>query len=297
MADKIPFTRNFECEYGKIYQFSPLIRRITVKNPGPFTFKGTNSYIIGRGEVAVIDPGPVDEAHIRALLQGLGDERISHIFLTHTHRDHSPGAARLKTISGAPTYAFGPHPVIKTAGPQLDDGGDKDFTPDFALKDGQEIAGSGWTLEAVHTPGHISNHLCFCLAEEKALFTGDHVMGWSTSVIAPPWGHMGDYFTALEKLLERDDDIYWPAHGGQVKRPKTLTRALIAHRRMREAAIVERLKAGDRSIADMVAQLYRDIDPRLVFAAGLSVQAHLEHLIEKGIAGYASVTQDEFILL
>ncbi len=297
MAGNIPFSRDFECEYGKIYQLSPLIRRITVENPGPFTFRGTNSYIIGRGEVAVIDPGPVDEAHMDALLHGLGNERISHIFLTHTHRDHSPGAAPLKAKSGAPTYAFGPHLNIKTSGKQLDDGGDTDFVPDFEMKDGQAVAGKGWTLEAVHTPGHISNHLCFSLREENVLFTGDHVMGWSTSVIAPPWGNMGDYFASLEKLLARHDALYWPAHGGEVRRPRTLTRALIAHRRMREAAVIERLKAGDRRISQMVTQLYEGIDPRLHFAAGLSVQGHLEHLIERGIAGYAPEAQDEFILL
>ena len=297
MAEKIPFSQNFECEYGRIYQLSPLIRRITVNNPGPFTFRGTNCYIIGRGEVAVIDPGPLNKAHLEALLRGLGDERISHIFLTHTHRDHSPGAAPLKAASGAPSYAYGPHLNIKVQGKQLDDGGDTDFVPDFRLADGQIVSGAGWHLEAVHTPGHISNHLCFCLQEENALLTGDHVMGWSTSVIAPPWGNMGDYFASLEKLLGRDDRIYWPAHGGEVLRPKTLTRALIAHRRMREAAILERLQAGDRRIEEMVAQLYKGLDPRLTFAAGLSVQGHLEHLIERGIAGYAAEAQDEYILL
>ncbi len=297
MADKIPFERKFECRYGEIEQLSPLIRRIVANNPGPYTYKGTGTYIIGHGDVAIIDPGPADAAHIEALLQGLGDERISHILVTHTHQDHSPGAALLGAAVGAPTYAHSPHPVIKSDGPQLDHGGDRDFAPDFLLKDNDIIKGPGWSLQALHMPGHIANHLCFCLSEEKALFTGDHVMGWATSVIAPPEGNMAQYFVSLERLLERDDAIYWPSHGGPVKRPKALTRALIAHRRMRERAIAERLRMGDKKIPAIVARLYAGLDPRLEFAAGLSVLAHLEHLIERGIAGRGGAGHDEFFII
>ena len=297
MSDDIPFVREFNAPCEVIQELSPLIRRIVADNPGPYTYTGTCTYIVGHGKVAVIDPGPADSHHIEALLNGLKGETVSHILLTHTHRDHSPGAALLKDATGAPTYGFGPHPVFESDGPQLDHGGDRDFTPDFNLQDGDRLQDSDWTLEALHTPGHLANHLCFHLVEEQALFTGDHVMGWSTSVVAPPEGNMGDYFVQLERLLARDDRVYWPAHGGPIHNTRQYVRALIAHRLMRERAILDRLNTGDRHIPEMVAAIYQGLDPRLNFAAGLSVQGHLEHLIEKGVVRRSPENSEVFLLI
>ena len=296
MSDDIPFQRDFSAPPEQIGELSPLIRRMVADNPGPYTYTGTCTYIVGRGQVAVIDPGPDDQAHIDSLLAALDGETISHILLTHTHRDHSPGAALLQAACGAPTYAHGPHPVFETGGPQLDHGGDRSFRPDRLLADGERLEGPGWTLEALHTPGHLANHLCFALPAEQALFTGDHVMGWSTSVVAPPEGNMGDYFTALERLLARGDKVYWPAHGGPIHNTKQYVRALIAHRMMRERAILARLEAGDRRITEMVAAIYQGLDPRLNFAAGLSVQGHLEHLIARGKVRRAPDDADLYFL-
>ena len=282
MAD-IQFERSFSPEYGVCNKVSPLIRRIVCNNPGPFTFTGTGTYIIGAKTVAVIDPGPEDDAHFEALRAALDGRTVSHILITHTHIDHSPLAGRLKALTGAQTLGYGPHGAAGKSGDvRLDAGGDMTFVPDVEIASGDVIEGPDWTIEAVFTPGHTSNHMAFALREEKALFTGDHVMGWSTSVIAPPDGNMAAYFSSLRLLLGRDDEIYWPTHGGPRRDPKPFVRAFITHRRMREEAILARIKRGDRKIGEIVKRIYADVDPRLHPAAAMSVLAHLEHLLEQG---------------
>jgi glyoxylase-like metal-dependent hydrolase (beta-lactamase superfamily II) len=219
----IPYRRELEFDYGTVMQLAPGIRRVIANNPGPFTFHGTGTYILGTGKVAVIDPGPDDEAHIDAILAALPGEEVSHILVTHTHMDHSPGCRPLQAKTGAPTYAYGPHGAGKMEqGVQVEEGGDMDFEPDHLVTHGDIIRGEDWTVECVYTPGHTSNHLCFALQEQKALFTGDHVMGWSTSIISPPDGDMADYMQSLELLLERDDEIYWPTHGPSSSTPKLM---------------------------------------------------------------------------
>ena len=221
MPSDIPYVRDLTFYYGVVDQVSPLIRRVIARNPSPFTFYGTGTYIVGRGEVAVIDPGPLLHDHVLALEAALAGERVSHILITHTHSDHSPAAAPLKAATGAPTYGFGPHGSGRPeADVRVEEDGDRDFRPDHEIRDGAVLEGPGWRLEAVHTPGHTSNHLCFALAEERALFTGDHVMGWSTSVISPPDGDMQAYLRALRRLLERDDATYWPTHGPPITQPR-----------------------------------------------------------------------------
>jgi glyoxylase-like metal-dependent hydrolase (beta-lactamase superfamily II) len=282
----LAFDRDFDITPDKVATLSPLIRRVVADNPGPFTFKGTASFVVGKGEVAIIDPGPDDDAHLAALIAAIDGEKLSHIFVTHSHLDHSPLARRLQQATGAAIVGYGPAAPLDPheAGTlRLDASIDAAFDPDIKLAHGGVIAGSGWTLEGVFTPGHMSNHMSYALKEEKALFCGDHVMAWATSVIAPPDGNMGQYFASLRLLLERDDDIYHPAHGPARRDPKSLVRAYLVHRKMREEAVVARLKAGDRSIAEIVKANYADIDPRLHAAAGLSTLAHIEHLIERGL--------------
>ena len=277
---EIPFKRDLQFEYGVLETVSPLIRRIVARNPGPFTFHGTGTYVVGRGKVAIVDPGPDIAAHVDALLQALRGESVDKILVTHTHLDHSPAAAAVKLATGAPTYGYGPHAA--QLGPAVEEGGDRAFVPDHAIGDGDTVAGPGWTLTAVHTPGHTSNHLCFALAEERVLFSGDHVMGWSTSVIAPPDGNMGDYLGSLEKLLGRDETSYLPTHGPAITDPKPFVAAFIEHRREREAAILARLAAGDSAIPAMVQAIYVGLDPRLHRAAARSVLAHLIQMVEQG---------------
>src|SRR6185437_3084109 len=278
----INFRRDYPFAYGVAETLSPLIRRVVARNPSPFTFKGTGTYIVGRGSVAVIDPGPALPDHVDALLAALAGETVSHILVTHTHLDHSPAAAALKQATGAPTLGFGPHGATRSEGAGSEEGADRDFVPDHALRDGDTVAGKGWRLTVVHTPGHTSNHLCFALAGEKVLFSGDHVMGWSTSVIAPPDGDMASYLRSLDKLLTRDDAVYWPTHGPAIDDPQAHVRAFIAHRREREAAILARLAAGGDAIPAIVDAIYVGLDPRLRSAAGRSVLSHLVALIEDG---------------
>lgn len=278
----LSFDRNFDVTPGEAVTISPLVRRVLADNPSPYTFKGTASYIVGRGQVAVIDPGPEDESHLAALLEAVRGETVTHILVTHSHADHSPLARRLKEVTGAKTLAFGPVEMPPAAGPRLDASIDHGFVPDLRLSDGDAITGSGWTLEALFTPGHMSNHMCFALHEENALFAGDHVMSWATSVIAPPDGDMGQYFASLRKLLDRDDAVYHPGHGPSRRDPLPLVRGYLAHRRMREEAIRARVAQGARSVADIVASIYADVDPRLHGAAALSTTAHLDHLVEQG---------------
>jgi len=278
------FRTDLTFDYGTADQVSPLIRRVIAQNPGPFTFTGTGTYIVGHGEVAVIDPGPADNDHILALMAALEGETVSHILITHTHLDHSPAAAALQNLTGAETYGFGPHGAGKLMqGIVVEEGGDMDFVPDIKLKGGETLSGDKWTLEAIYTPGHTSNHLCFALKEEAAVFTGDHIMGWSTTVIAPPDGDMSAYLNSLALLVQRDDAVYWPTHGPCIDTPKDFASSLIAHRHAREQDILNALKDGRSTIAEMVPAIYKDLDPSLYPAAGLSVFAHLIHLKEKNI--------------
>ncbi|HZS82911.1 MAG TPA: MBL fold metallo-hydrolase [Stellaceae bacterium] len=278
---EIPFRRAMSFAYERLEPVSPLIRRIVARNPGPFTYKGTGTYVVGHGRVAVIDPGPALEEHVGALLQALRGETVTHIVVTHTHRDHSPAAAALRRATGARTYGFGPHGG-EAGGDAIEEGADRAFVPDVPLREGDTLEGPGWRLAALHTPGHTSNHLCFALPEERALFSGDHVMGWSTSVIAPPDGDMRHYLASLDKLLGREDAVLWPTHGPAITEPKAHVAAFIAHRRERTEAILHRLAAGDETIPAMVAAIYAGLDPRLRGAAGRSVLAHLVALIEEG---------------
>jgi glyoxylase-like metal-dependent hydrolase (beta-lactamase superfamily II) len=281
--NEIPFERNFAAPYGELIEVAPNLRRLLTNNPSPFTFKGTGVYVVGRGRVAVIDPGPDDPKHLEALRRALAGETVTHILVTHTHRDHSPAAKFLKRWTGAKTYGFGPHGSGRPKeGPAVEEGGDRDFVPDIVLRNGDEIECAGFAFTSIHTPGHTSNHICYALARERALFSGDHVMGWSTSVVAPPDGDMGHYRASLQKLLTRDDRIYWPTHGGPIREPKTYVAALLAHRNERERAILKVLSEGVDAIPEIVERVYVGLDPRLKGAAALSVLAHLSELIRNG---------------
>jgi glyoxylase-like metal-dependent hydrolase (beta-lactamase superfamily II) len=277
----IPYVREMDFEYGRVDQVSPLIRRVVAKNPGPFTYLGTGTYIVGRGELAVIDPGPADEAHLEALLKAVEGERVSHVFVTHTHSDHSPLARPFAEATGARVFAAEPPPAH--SGPvRVEEDPDAGFRPDAVARDGEPFAGEGWTIEAIATPGHASNHMAFALLEENALFSGDHVMGWSTTVVAPPDGNMGDYLESLDKVAARGFSTLWPTHGPPITDPAPFLAAYRAHRLDRERQILERLAAGDRTVAAMVPAVYAGVDPRLWPAASLSMLAHLILLVETG---------------
>lgn len=278
----IPFDRRFDAPYETVERVAPRIRRLLARNPSPFTFKGTGVYIVGDAKVAVIDPGPDDAEHLAALKRALEGVTVTHILVTHTHRDHSPAARALKHWTGAKTYGYGPHGEKGDETAHVEEGGDFDFKPDASVRDGDVIAGDGFAFDCVHTPGHTSNHMCYGLRDERALFTGDHVMGWSTSVVVPPDGDMAAYMASLRKLLGRDDCVYWPTHGGPVRDPKPLVQALIAHRLEREAQILACLKRGLTRIPDMVRALYADVDSRLYPAAAMSVLAHLIQMVREG---------------
>lgn len=282
MAYAIPFVRELEFEYGDADRLSPMIRRVICRNPGAFTFMGTGTYIIGNGNVAVIDAGPPSPEHVDAILAATEGEIITHQLITHTHMDHSPAARLLKERTGAETWGYGP-PDPLADGEKVEEGHDFDFAPDHVIRDGDVIKGDGWTMECVHTPGHTSNHICFGLREEKALFTGDHIMGWSTTIVSPPDGNMTAYFNSLEKLLARDqDEIYYPTHGAPIKDVHNYVRAYRAHRQLRESQIVDVLKDGPKTIPEMVAIMYVDVDKKLHRPAGRSVLAHLVHMTGDG---------------
>ncbi len=283
----LAFETGFEPHHGQAIEVARGVQRLTVNNPGPFTFHGTNSYIVGATTLAVIDPGPLDEAHFAALLRAIDGRPVSHVLVTHTHRDHSPLARPLVEATGAIALAEGPHRAarplrIGEINP-LDASADHDFAPDRALADGEPVEGDGWTLRTVLTPGHAANHAAFALEGTGILFSGDHVMAWATTVVAPPDGSMADYMASLDRLLPRDDRLYLPGHGGPVTNPAAFVRGLRTHRRMRERAILRRIVQGDRSIAQMVPAIYRETDPRLHGAAGLSVLAHLEDMTARGL--------------
>ncbi|MEZ5757469.1 MAG: MBL fold metallo-hydrolase [Emcibacteraceae bacterium] len=276
--------QDFSPPYGVIENISPLIRRITANNPAPYTFKGTGTYIIGHKNVAVIDPGPDMTDHIEAIISSLKGEQISHILVTHNHTDHSPGARPLAERCGAKIYGFDisgqQYSMSKSA-----EGLDKKFKPDILIKDGDILKGDNWTLEALHTPGHLSNHLCFALLEEKALFSGDHVMGWSTTIISPPDGNMTKYLISLEKLLMRDDNIYYPTHGWPIDDPKKFVKQVYAHRLRRDNEICRFLEQGDKSMDQIVRMIYPAIDKSLYLAASRTIFAHLIRLVELGKVG------------
>lgn len=284
MADAPEFRTTMDFAYGVPRELAPGVVRIVANNPGPFTFKGTNTYIVGSEELALIDPGPEDPAHLAAILGAIGQRRLSHVLITHTHRDHTDGLPALLAATGAKTAGFGRSARgTKGTSPSGSEFVDQDFKPDVPLADGGQLAGNGWAFTAVHTPGHAPDHLCFALEGTKVLFSGDHVMGWNTSVIAPPEGNMGDYMRALEVLNRREDQVYFPGHGGQVAEPQRMVKAFLLHRRMRELAILDCIRDGNSTINAIVPIIYRDLNPKLLNAAALSVQAHVEHLIERGL--------------
>ena len=283
MATSIPFRRDLNFSYGEVSEVAPGIRRVIAENPSPFTLYGTGTYILGRGEVAVIDPGPADGAHIAKLLEALEGEVISHILITHTHMDHSPGCRLLQAHTDAKSYAYGPHGAGKLEqGVPVEEGGDMAFEPDELVRDGDVLAGGDWSVECVYTPGHTSNHMCYQLRESKALFTGDHVMGWSTSIISPPDGDMGAYMASLERLLERDDAVYWPTHGPCIDDPKPHVRAFIEHRLARERQIIACVGKGVHRIEEMVPIMYAELPEFMYPAAARSVLASVGRLVENG---------------
>ncbi len=288
MSDvSLPIETDFDGEAGQLVTLSPLVRRMVAPNPGPMTFKGTNTYVVGRGAVTVIDPGPDLPEHVAALTAALAGERVAQILITHTHRDHSPASRRLAAATGAPIIGCAPHHPFRAPHPDEAEraaaANDLDYAPARILADGEAVEGDGYSLQAVATPGHTMNHLAFALPQERTLFSGDHVMAWSTTVIAPPGGSMAAYMASLDKLKTRDDALYWPGHGGAVREPARFVRALQHHRRQRERAILACLRRGDATIPAIVAATYEGLDPRLLRAAAVSVLAHLEDMGARGL--------------
>lgn len=280
MATPVP---SFSAETGTAIGLSPLVARVLAPNPSPFTYTGTQTYLVGTLDLAVIDPGPDDPRHLAALMAAIGGRPVVAIACTHTHRDHSPAARPLAGLTGAPIIGCAPL-TLDDEGPRADAAFDPDYAPHRVLADGDRLSGQGWALEAIATPGHTSNHLCFALAQEQALFTGDHVMGWSTSVVAPPDGDMTAYLASLERLIAREDAIYYPAHGEPIERPRRFVRGMLGHRKMREGQILRLLgRDGPGAIPHMVQHMYKGLDPRLTGAAGRSVLAHLLDLERRGL--------------
>ena len=287
MADDIRFDKTFDLAPGVPEEVAPGVRRIVADNPGPFTFKGTVTYVIGRGQVAILDPGPDDAKHIQAVLDAVRGETVTHVFVTHTHLDHSPAVPAIKAATGATVYAEGPHraarPLHVGEAPRLEASNDLAFRPDVALTDGAVVSGKRFTIEAITTPGHTANHMAFALKEANLVFSGDHVMAWSTTIVAPPDGAMSDYMASLAKLARRAEPIYLPGHGGAVRDAPRFVAQLTEHRKGREASILHRLGKGAADIPTLVRAIYIGLDPRLARAAGLSVLAHLEDLVARGV--------------
>jgi len=285
--EDVPFNRDFPLKPGVVEEVMPGVRRVLCGNPSPFTFTGTVSYIVGRGKVAIIDPGPDNAAHAQALLDAVKGETVTHIVVTHTHIDHSPNTPRIKAATGAPVYAEGVHrasrPRYESEKHNPESGADRDFKPDITVRDGDVIEGDGWRLEAVATPGHTANHMAFAWPERELMFIGDHVMGWSTSIVAPPDGSMVDYMASLERLTQRKEHLYFSGHGPEIPNAQKFVRFLIRHRKAREASILHRLGKSEADIPTIVRASYIGIDPRLMNAAGYSVLAHLEDLVARGV--------------
>ena len=285
--DDIPFNRKLDLAPDTVDEPAPGIRRVMANNPGPFTFKGTLSYIVGRGKVAIIDPGPEDAAHTQALLDAVRGETVTHIFVTHTHRDHSPAVRAVKAATGALVLAEGPHraarPLNIGESKRLDASGDLDFVPERRLADGEVVSAQGFAIEAIATPGHTANHMAYALAGTDILFAGDHVMAWSTSIVAPPDGAMSDYMESLHKLAARSETTYFPGHGPAIADASRFVNYYIEHRKAREQSILHRLAKGEADIPTLVRAIYIGLDPRLTGAAGLSTLAHLEDLVARGI--------------
>jgi glyoxylase-like metal-dependent hydrolase (beta-lactamase superfamily II) len=283
MAAKIQFVREMNFEYGVPQQVSPLIRRVVAHNPGPFTYMGTGVYIIGHGDIAIIDPGPDTTEHLDVLMRAIGDERLTHILVTHRHMDHSPAAHPLAERTGAKVYSSTIPPKPSDCDElRLEAGDDHHFKPDNDVADGQRFTGPGWTVEAVATPGHTTNHFAYALIEENALFPGDHIMGWSTTVIGPPDGDMTDYLNSLEKVRDRNYETLWPTHGPPIREVRPFVQAFLDHRLDREAQVLAQLEAGKHQIKDMVTVMYADVDKRLHPAACHSVLAHMIRLVDLG---------------
>ena len=287
MPADIRFNRELEFEYGVLETVAPSVRRVIARNPSPFTFHGTGTYVVGQGRVVVIDPGPALEAHIEALVHGLRGETVTHVLVTHTHLDHSPGCALLRRHTPAPTYGFGPHgsgwPLAADGETVVvEEGADFEFAPDVEVRDGDVIECNGFSFECVYTPGHTSNHMCYRMREDRALFCGDHVMGWSTTIVSPPDGHMGTYIASLERLLDGDDRTYWPTHGAPIRDPMPYVESLIEHRRLRVRQVVACLRDGMESIPEMVRRLYHHLPVEMYPAAARSVLSTLTLLIERG---------------
>jgi glyoxylase-like metal-dependent hydrolase (beta-lactamase superfamily II) len=290
--DGLSFKSDMTFAYGEPSPMGPGVVRIVAGNAGPFTFKGTNTYIVGSTSLAVIDPGPDDDAHRAAILKAAGARPITHIFSTHAHRDHVDGIAALKAATGALVAAFPRDPAASRIALEHSPSGsffvNYDIEPDIALAGGDTVEGKDWALTAIHTPGHAPDHLCFALEGRALVFSGDHVMAWNTSVVAPPEGRMADYVASLEILLDRTDTAFLPGHGGRLYEPQRTVRAYLLHRRWREQAVLKAVKGGASTIRGIVPEVYQGLSPQLIPAATLSVQAHVEHLIEKGLVSSAS---------
>jgi glyoxylase-like metal-dependent hydrolase (beta-lactamase superfamily II) len=286
MADELAFKTTMQFAYGEPRELAAGIARLVANNPGPLTFRGTNTYLVGTTELAVIDPGPDDPAHFDAIMAAVGRRRVTQILITHAHRDHVDGLERLRQATGAETCGHGRSPRGEETAPMTPSGSEfinEDFCPDIVLHDGDAISGPGWRLEAVFTPGHAPDHLCFALPQRRVLFTGDHVMAWNTTVVAPPEGKMADYMRSLGRLAARDDRLYMPGHGGRIDQPARWVKAYLLHRQWREQAILDAIKSGHTTIEQIVSLVYSGIDDRLRNAASFSALAHVEHLIERGL--------------
>jgi glyoxylase-like metal-dependent hydrolase (beta-lactamase superfamily II) len=289
--DTLQFKKDMSFAYGEPTALAPGILRIVAPNAGPLTFKGTNTYLVGNKSLAVIDPGPSDPEHLAAILKAAGQRPITHILTTHTHRDHVNGVAALKAATAAIVYAYPRDSIAsriaREAAPSGSSFIDYNFAPDQRLADGDVVQGLDWALQAIHTPGHAPDHLVFAHRDHNVVFSGDHVMAWNTTIVAPPEGRMADYISSLEKLLGRDDRVFMPGHGGRLEQPQRTLKAYLLHRRWREQAILAALKDGASTIRQIVPAVYKDAAPDVIPAATLSVQAHVEHLIEKGLASSA----------
>ena len=285
----MPLRREMNFEYGVASGMLPGVVRLVAENPGPFTFKGTNSYIVGSQTLSVIDPGPRDEAHLNALLAAIGGREVNHIFVTHAHRDHVDGAAALKEATGASIVGYGraqlPIPAALNS-PSGKDFVDLEFAPDVHAEDGLTISGEDWALQVMHTPGHAPDHICLALLDRGVLFSGDHIMGWNTTVIAPPEGNMADYIASLSRLLDHESDLYLPGHGGRLEEARRTVKAFLLHRQWREKAVFEAIRRRGLTVRGIVDLVYKGIDEKLIAAAGLSVMAHVEHLSEQGAVTY-----------